>query len=86
MRVAGVRLQAPVARLLAEVLATEGFPATSARIAVAIERKITTEAPLAGTDYEAILEALNRNCPPTLHNLHRHLLEDERRIRYITGG
>jgi hypothetical protein len=75
-----------VARLLSNVLEGEGYPATAGRITDAIERKITTEAPLTGPDYVAILEALNRNCPPTLYNLRRNLLEDERYARRVTGG
>jgi hypothetical protein len=84
MRVAGTRLQPAVARLLAEVLAREGQPSTSARITDAIERGVTTEAPLTPGDYDAILEALERECPSTLYGLRRRLVEDERRFRYRT--
>lgn len=86
MRVAGVRLQAPVARLLSELLAGEGFPATAAKITDSIERRITTEAPLVAADYAAILEALNRTCPASLYGLRRELLEDQRYVRRVTGG
>lgn len=86
MRVAGVRLRAPVARLLSEILAGEGFPDTAARIAEAIERQVTVEAPLTPADYAAILDVLNRNCPSTLHPLYRVLLEDERYVRRVTGA
>jgi hypothetical protein len=86
MRIAGLRLHAPVARLLAEIVEKEGFPATAAKVTDAIQRGITTEAPLSGADYGAILETLNRNCPPTLYKLHRVLLEDQRYIRHVTGG
>lgn len=86
MRVAGVRLQAPVARLLSEIMRGEGFPATAAKITEAIERQVTTEAPLTAADYQAILETLNRSCPATLYRLHRELLEDQRYIRRVTGG
>jgi hypothetical protein len=86
MRIAGIRLQPSVARLLSEILASEGFPDTAARIADAIDRQITVEAPLTGADYGAILEALNRTCPPTLYQLRRVLLEDQRYIRRVTGG
>lgn len=86
MRVAGVRLQAPVARLLAEVLVAQGFPDTSTKIAEAIERGITVEAPLTAADYQAILATLERSCPPTLYGLHRVLLEDERYMRRVRGG
>jgi hypothetical protein len=86
MRIAGVRLQAPVARLLSEILEREGFPETAAAVANALERGITTEAPLMRSDYETILEALDRSCPPTLYNLRRNLREDERYLRRVTGG
>jgi hypothetical protein len=85
MRIAGVRLDAPVARLLSEILEGAGFGDTSAKIADAIGLQVTVEAPLTAADYEAILEVLNRNCPPTLHRLHRELLEDDRYIRRVTG-
>ena len=86
MRIAGVRLGAPVARLLSEILAGEGFPDTSARIAEAIERRTTTEAPLTLADHQAITQTLSRNCPATLRRLRQELLEDERRRRRITGS
>jgi hypothetical protein len=86
MRVAGVRLQAPAARLLSQVIAGEGYPDTAGRIGEAIEQGITTEAPLTGADYAVILEVLNRTCPPMLYNLRRNLLEDQRYIRRVTGG
>ena len=85
MRIAGVRLGAPVARLLSDVLERDGHPDTAAKIADAIRLQVTVEAPLTTADYEAILEVLNRNCPPTLYRLHRELLEDERYIRRVTG-
>jgi len=86
MRVAGVRLQAPVARLLADVLEAQGFTATARTIADAIERRISVEAPLTAGDYGAILETLDRSCPPTLYVLHRALREDQRYLRRVTGG
>jgi hypothetical protein len=86
MRIAGMRVQPPVARLLAEILGVEGFATTSKKITEAIELQVTTEAPLTPADYEAILEALDRNCPSTLYDLHRRLREERRRIRYVTGG
>jgi hypothetical protein len=86
MRIAGMRVQAPVARLLAEVLESEGFAPTSAKITEAISLRVTAEVPLTPTDYQAILDALDRNCPSTLYSLHRRLGEEERRIRYVTGG
>jgi hypothetical protein len=86
MRIAGVRLGAPVARLLSEILETEGYPATAGKIADAIRLKVTVEAPLAGADYEAIAEALSRNCPAPLYRLRTELLEQQQRLRRITGG
>jgi hypothetical protein len=86
VRIAGVRLQAPVARLLAEILAGEGYPETAAKIADAIERETAIEAPLTIEDHEAILLALGGNCPPTLSRLRRELLEEQRRLRRITGS
>ena len=86
MRIAGVRLGAPVARLLSEILEGEGYPETAGKIAGAIEQKITLEAPLTPADYEAILDALDRNCPATLYRLRTELLEQQRRLRRITGG
>jgi hypothetical protein len=86
MRVAGVRLQAPVARLLSELLEAEGYPATARTIAGAIEQGITVEAPLNGADYAAILGALERNCPTTLYQLRRVLREDRRYVRRVTGA
>ena len=85
MQIAGVRLQTPVARLLSEILDGAGFSDTSARIADAIRLQVTVEAALTTADYGAILDVLNRNCPPTLYRLHRELLEDERYIRRVTG-
>ena len=86
MRIAGVRVGAPVARLLSEILAGEGYPETAGKIAGAIEHKITLEAPLTLADYEAILQALGHNCPATLHRLRTELLEQQRRLRRTTGG
>ena len=85
MRIAGVRLQPPVARLLSEILAGAGFGDTSAKIEEAIRLKVTVEAPLTAADHDAIRGVLDRNCPPTLYRLHRELLEDERYIRRVTG-
>ena len=86
MRIVGIRLQPEVARLLAEILEQSGFPETAARIAKAIERKVTVEAPLTAADYDAILEALGTNCPTTLSSLRRQLLENRRYVRRVTGG
>ena len=86
MRIAGVRLAAPVARVLSEILDAEGHPATAARIRDAIERRITIEAPLTIADHDAILAALERDCPSTLYKVRRELLEERQRVRRITGG
>ena len=86
MRIAGVHLGAPVARLLSETLVSEGYPETGAKIAGAIERRITVEAPLMLDDYEAIAEVLSRNCPAPLYRLRTELLEELRRLRRVTGG
>jgi hypothetical protein len=86
VRIAGVRLQPAVARLLSEMLETEGFPETAGTISTAIKLQVTVEAPLASEDYESIIEVLNRGCPPALYRLHRELLEDQRYIRRVTGG
>ena len=85
MRIAGVRLGAPVARLLTELLDGTGHAATAARIRDAIERGVTIEAPLTMADHDAILDTLERDCPPTLYRLRREL-EEQRRLRRITGG
>jgi hypothetical protein len=85
MRIAGVRLEPSVARLLAETLEGAGFGDTAAKIVAAIG-VVSVEAPLARADYEAILDVLDRNCPPTLYRLHRELLHDERYRRRVTGS
>jgi len=86
MRVAGVHLGAPVARLLSEILEREGYPETARKIADAIAQKVTVEAPLVLADYEAIAAALSRDCPAPLYRLHTELLEKLRRLRRVTGG
>jgi hypothetical protein len=86
MRIAGARLDAPVARLLSEVLRAEGFPATADKVVDAIKRRITTEAPLTLDDHVAILDALSRNCPATLYRLRERLLEEQRYVRRATDG
>ena len=85
MQIAGVRLEAPVARLLSEILKSEGYPETAGRIADALERQ-TIEAPLTLADYEAISTMLAHNCPATLYGLRTELLQQQRRLRRITGG
>ena len=86
MRIAGVRLGAPVARLLSEILESGGYPETAGTIAEAIRRQITIEAPLTLADYEAISTVLDHNCPAPLYRLRTVLLEQQRRLRGITGG
>jgi hypothetical protein len=86
VRIVCVRLGAPVARLLAQTLEAEGYPDTAGKIADAIKRQITVEAPLTLADYEAIAAALERNCPAPLYRLRTELLEEQRRLRRITGG
>ena len=46
MRIAGLRVGAPVARLLSEIVREAGFEDTAERIEQAIELRVTTEAPL----------------------------------------
>jgi hypothetical protein len=75
VRIAGVRLGAPVARLLSEILESEGYPDTAGKIARAIDMQVTVEAPLGAADYQAIAEALGRTCPPTLYRVRTQLLE-----------
>jgi len=83
MRIAGLRVSAPMARLLQEILEQAGFADTAARIAEAIDLQVATEAPLTLADHEAILLALGSRCPPELARLRRELLEDERRRRTL---
>ena len=72
--------------MLSETLEGEGYPETASKIAEAIERRITVEAPLTLDDYEAISAALSRNCPAPLYRLRTELLKDLQRLRRITGG
>lgn len=74
VRIAGVHLGAPVARLLSEILESEGYPETAGRIAEAIDLQVTVEAPLTGADYAAISDALGRTCPASLYRLRTQLL------------
>ena len=85
MRIAGVHLDAPVARLLSEILERDGYAETATKIADAIAQRVTVEAPLRPADYEAISTVLDRNCPASLYRLHTQLLEQQRRLRRITG-
>ena len=68
------------------MLEGEGYVETAAKVSDAIERGTTVEAPLTLEDHEAILVALGRTCPPTLHRLRNELLEEQRRRRRITGS
>ena len=86
MRIVGVRLGAPVARLLSEILEAEGYPETAGKIADAIRRQITVEAPLILEDYEAISVVLAQDCPAPLYRLRTELLEGLQRLRRVTGG
>jgi len=86
VRIAGVRLAAPVARLLVNALEAEGQADTAAKVADAIDRKITVEAPLTLADHQAILECLSSNCPPTLNRLRQELGEERRYVRRVTGS
>ena len=81
MRIVGLRLDAPVARLLVDILYDAGFDSTAAKIAQAIELQVATEAPLTAADHEAILLALGDTWPSTLSRLRRELLEEQRRLR-----
>ena len=86
MRIAGVRLDPSVARLLSDVLRAAGFPETADRVVDAIDRRITVEAPLTLEDHQTILEVLSRDCPTTLYRLRQRLLEEQRYVRRATGG
>jgi hypothetical protein len=86
MRIAGARLDASVAHLLSEILRDGGFPSTADKVADAIKRQITTEAPLTLDDHEAILAVLSPQCPATLYRLRERLLEEQRYVRRATNG
>jgi hypothetical protein len=85
MRIAGLRIAAPAARLLQEILEEGGYAATAARIAEASALQVTTEAPLTAADHEAILLALGDRCPASLARLRRELLEEQRRLRRFSA-
>ena len=86
MRIVGVRVGAPVARLLSDILESHGYPETAGKIADAIKLQVTVEAPLTGADYDAIAEALSRTCPSPLYRHRTEVLEQHQRQRRITGG
>ncbi len=81
MRIRGLRIGAPIARLLTQILGEAGFVDTAAKITQAIELQVTTEAPLTAADHAAIQAALASRCPPELARLRRELLEEQRRLR-----
>ena len=81
MRIVGLRIGAPIARLLVQILEEAGFVDTAGKISQAIELHVATEAPLTLADHEAILVALGDRCPPELARLRRELLEEQRRLR-----
>jgi hypothetical protein len=85
MRIAGLRIGAPQARLLASNLRDAGFEDTAAKLERAIELHVATEAPLTWADHEAILVALGDNCPTSLSRLRREVLEEQRRIRRLSS-
>jgi hypothetical protein len=60
-------------------------PETAGKTADAIKRQITIEAPLTLADHEAISTVLGHNCPTPLYRLRTELLEQQRRLRRITG-
>ena len=86
MRIVGVRVGAPVARLLSDILESHGYPETAGKITDAIKLQVTVEAPLTGADYDAIAEALSRTCPAPLYRLRTEVLEQQQRQRRFTGG
>jgi DNA-binding FadR family transcriptional regulator len=84
MRIAGVRVSVPAARLLSEIVADAGFPGTARTLADAIEMQ-ALEPSLTIEDHEAMLAALAANCPTGLARLRRELL-DQQRYRWKLGG
>jgi hypothetical protein len=85
MRIVGLRIGAPVARLLVGIVRDAGFEDTAMRIEEAIELQVATEAPLTAADHDAILVALGANCPASLSRLRRELLEEQRRLRRFSS-
>jgi hypothetical protein len=83
VRIAGIRVAAPYASLLADLVESAGFSDTALALRGAIGGQVTVEAPLTVADREAILAALGESCPPPLTRL-RRALADERdwRIRH----
>ena len=85
MRISGVRIGPEYARALVQIVDGAGFDGTAARLAQAIEMRVTTEAPLTTDDHEAILASLEGQCPAALYRLRREL-ENERRLRRGPAG
>jgi hypothetical protein len=86
VRIAGVRIDPEYARLLQGIVERAGFHGTAARLAQAIEQRVTTEAPLTIEDHEAILIALEPHCPAGLNRLRTELAKDQRLRRRLGGG
>jgi hypothetical protein len=86
VRIAGIRISPEYARLLAEILARDGFDGAAARLAQAIDLQVTTEAPLTAADYEAVRAALQGDCPAGLRRLRTELDKDQRLRRGFAGG
>jgi hypothetical protein len=85
VRIAGVPISPQYARLLVDVLAREGFDDTAAKLAQAVDLQVTTEAPLTVADHEAVLSALQGDCPTGLYRL-RTELDKDHRLRHGLGG
>jgi len=84
MRIAGVRVNPPAVRLLAQIMDDAGYPATAATLRQGIELK-ALEPALTLEDHEAMLLALGDHCPTSLTRLRRKLLEDDMERR-LAGG
>ncbi len=76
MRIGGVRLSVQHVRLLAQIVEDAGFDDTAQALADGI-RVQAMHAPLTIADHEAILAALDANCPSGLAKLRRELLEQQ---------
>jgi hypothetical protein len=76
MRIAGVRVSVPAARLLAQILDDAGYTATGRTISDAIALG-ASEPAVTVDDCEAML-ALGSNCPSGLARFRRELLEQQR--------
>ncbi len=76
MRIGGVRLSVQHVRLLAQIVEDAGFDDTARALADGIKVQ-AMHAPLTIADHEAILAALEGNCPSGLAKLRRELLEQQ---------